>query len=818
MKVTTMIRRLVVAGSLGVALAGCQGGGTSSLPTQPAPIVTATPSSPQSIKFSIAIPGKSPAAAAGLRRPLYISENTQSAAIAVNGGTPVKVNLAPGSANCQPAGTGRTCTITLDAPVGRDTFSEALYADASATGTPLSQNTTSATIVAGHANVVAIALDGVVASIALALSNAAPPIGSATSIPLTVNFNDASGAAIVGNDDFVNPITLTDSDTSGATTLSATTIDNPGDAANINVTYTGAAIASAVFGASASGVPATSVTAATLIPAAIPPPTPTTAPTATPAPPATPAPGATPAFNVWPSYGFDAGRTGFNPNTANLTPAAISNLHLAWQTTIGGSTQAQPIVLTNVAGHAALLIVASFAKAQAYDGLTGAQVWSTSLPIQSVQDCGIAGISGTPAYDASLNALFMSAGNGNGNPNHSLVYRLDAATGNVTGSVDITPTLEPGEANYTHGGITFANGRVYVGTSSDCEGTATGAYPSWRGRVVAVDPVGMSVLGTFFTTWQQPGQYAPQANYGGGGVWGWGGVSTDPAGNVFVASGNAETAAAASPQSIAAPFVAAPNEQAGYAEQLVKLSPDLSTVEGANYPGFNFAIGFGDLDYSGTPVVFQPPLTSGCGERVATQGKGGLLVVNDPSTMNVVGSFALSIPNGSAYYIGNPAYSPSTGYLYAAITSSGAGSLMLPPGLAAIGNCGSTMPWHAQFGPDSSLYTGENPRSAPTVTAGGVVFVGTPCTPNGSGGCGAPGALSGALWAVNATTGAVLNGANPIVITSDDIRMAPSADGDWIFLVDNSGNLYGLTVDPNYKPITAKAGQRVRAMLKFHHD
>lgn len=544
----------------------------------------------------------------------------------------------------------------------------------------------------------------------------------------------------------------------------------------------------------------------------------TPTPTATPT--STPLPGATPAFNTWPSYGYDAGRTGFNPNTKNLTPTSISALHLAWQTAVAhnGYTQSQPIVLTNIAGYKALLVVANFAQAEAFDGLSGKEVWSTALPDQSNQDCGIAGISGTAAYDASLGALFMSAGSGKGNPNHSLLYRLDAATGKVTGSVDITPVLEPGEANYTHGGITLANGRVYVGTGSDCEGSSTGKYPSWRGRVVAVDPDSMTLLGTFFTTWQQPGAYAAKGNYGGGGVWGWGGVSTDPSGNVYVATGNGETAAAVSPQKIAAPFVAAPSEQAGYAEQLVKLSADLSTVEGANYPGFNFTIGYGDLDYAGTPVVFQPPATSGCSLRTATQGKGGKLVINDAASLSVIASYDLSIPNGSAYYIGNPGYSPATGYVYAPITSSGAGSAMLPPGLAALGDCGRTMVWHAQFGPDSSLYQGENPRSAPTVTAGGVVFIGTPCTSNGKGGCGSPGAVSGALWAVDAATGIVLNGGKPIVITGDNIRMAPSADGDWVFLLDNSGNMYGFTVDPTIKAVTVSAGQRANATLKFHHD
>jgi hypothetical protein len=526
----------------------------------------------------------------------------------------------------------------------------------------------------------------------------------------------------------------------------------------------------------------------------------------TPAP--TPIPTAPPStsFVDWPTYGYDVQRSGFNPNTTAITPGSVSQLHVGWHTAINGSTQTQPIVVTNVAGHSALLVIGNFAVAQAYDALTGKLVWQRTLPTQDVQDCGIAGVSGTAQYDKGLGAIFMAAG-ASGAPTHTALYRLDAATGAITGQVDVTPTLLAGEANYSHSGVTLANGRIYLGTGSACEGTASGK-PSWRGRVVAVDPSSMTLLNTFFTT------YGHGGNFGGGGVWGWGGVSADPSGNVFVATGNAETNSATGSQKAAPPFQTTDDEQAGYAEHLVKLSADLSTVEGSNYPGFDFTIGHGDLDYEGTPVVFTPPVTSGCGVLTATQGKGGTMVVNNAQDVSEVNGFAFSVPNASAYYIGNPAYSPNTGYLYAAISSSGAGSSLLPPGLAAIGSCGRSIAWHAQFGPDTTAYQGENPRSAPTVTAGGVVFLGTPCTSDGNGGCGAPGTLNGALWAVDAATGSVLNGGKPLVVTGDNIRMAPSADGEWVFLLDGSGNLYGLTVDPSVKAVAVTRGQRVPRRFK----
>jgi hypothetical protein len=308
----------------------------------------------------------------------------------------------------------------------------------------------------------------------------------------------------------------------------------------------------------------------------------------------------------------------------------------------------------------------------------------------------------------------------------------------------------------------------------------------------------MTLLNTFFTTWGHGG------NYGGGGLWAWGGVSADSFGYIHAATGNTETATSVGTTAIPAPFTAAPVETAGYGEHLLKLDASLG-LHSSNYPGFD-PTGEGDLDYAGTPVVFQPP---GCGVLLGTQGKAGQLVINNSSDSSEVNSFAFSVRSVTADYIGNPAYSPVTGYLYAAIASAGAGTSLLPPGLAAITGCGTSIAWHAQFGPDSHLITGQNPRSAPTVTAGGVVFMATPCSPDTSGGCTGTGTVGGALWAVDATTGNVLAGGEPLLITPAEIWMAPSVDGDWVFVIDNSANFYALTIDPTVPAIKRKAGLRV---------
>lgn len=84
--------------------------------------------------------------------------------------------------------------------------------------------------------------------------------GLAESFPLTITVKDGNGNAIQGP--YTAPITLSDSDTTGATKLSATTIASSTQA--VSLEYTGARIAGTVtISASAQGIAAANVTPAT---------------------------------------------------------------------------------------------------------------------------------------------------------------------------------------------------------------------------------------------------------------------------------------------------------------------------------------------------------------------------------------------------------------------------------------------------------------------------------------------------------------------------------------------------------------------------
>jgi hypothetical protein len=503
-------------------------------------------------------------------------------------------------------------------------------------------------------------------------------------------------------------------------------------------------------------------------------------------------------FNDYPTFGYDNARDSFNPNSKAISPASLAKLHLAWQTAVGDfNTQTQPILGTAISGHAGMLFVGGGSgRMYGYDALTGGLVWKSFLGQETYRSaaCGsnvnYFGIGGTAAYDPASKSLYV-VDNQNATLNaysHNGLFHVDAATGNVLGHVDFTPTAAgPGEINFGHTAVTLNNGIAYAGTGTTCD------IPSWRGRVVAVNVPAMTVAATFFTTWDPSNSRGQGAQpWGGGGIWGWGGVALDPNGNVLTGVGNAESGLSGP---VSPPFTPAPHEYSGYAESLLELSPNLSHVLADQHPvpvgSYNTVSN--DLDVQGTPLVVSP---AGCGTMVALQGKAGELTIYDESRIDAgfAAQYQLSPSTFADGYLGDPAYSPLTGLIYAPVASSVSPTLFSPGLIAIDPGCGHpSVTWRAAFGSDSSAIG--IPRSVPAASAGGVVFAGSV----GKGGTG------GDLWAVDASTGVVLNGGNPILQTSGYLRTPAVIDGDWLFVIDDSGNLYGLTIDSNYAAIPAQS-------------
>lgn len=240
-------------------VAGC-GGGASPSPSAQAYAPAIVPA-----KVLIAIALAAPPANAGRSAPAYVSSATKSATVTVtNAGT----TLAPVTINC----TTNACSGTVVAPYGADTFTVNLYDGVNGSGDLLSTGSVMQTIVANATNAVNLTTNGVVHAFSLAVGSASA--GSATSVPITVNATDASGATIIAPGGYASQsgsaltITLTDSDTSGATSLAQSTVTGPG---GLSMTYSGLAFTSPVsITASAQGYPsATATFAPTLQPIVI---------------------------------------------------------------------------------------------------------------------------------------------------------------------------------------------------------------------------------------------------------------------------------------------------------------------------------------------------------------------------------------------------------------------------------------------------------------------------------------------------------------------------------------------------------------------
>ena len=213
-----------------VAAAGCGGGGGSAALPPVTPPGSPTTTTSASLVFSIAIPAGTGTSGA-LRRTRYISAGTKSATIVFGG-------------NRQTVNCTSTCTATLTATPGQQTFTAALYDQPNAGGNVLSTGTTTATIVAGTQNVVSISFGGVPAKLAVALGAASASAGSAVQIPVVVQAIDAAGYTIVGPEPYATAIAVGSDDLSGATALSRTTLSAPSD--TVTLSYNGSGALSAV--------------------------------------------------------------------------------------------------------------------------------------------------------------------------------------------------------------------------------------------------------------------------------------------------------------------------------------------------------------------------------------------------------------------------------------------------------------------------------------------------------------------------------------------------------------------------------------------
>lgn len=199
------------------------------------------------VTFHIVVPAPSPTPVLPVPHVdrHYVSGNTTQAAVTVTpqGGAPYPTIVFP----CTPA----SCTGTVPAPVGPDTFLVSLYGGSRISqDTLLSTGATDATIQPGIANIVNVTFNPVVSSIVLSVSPSVLPPGTPGDATVGVNALDATGASIVGPGTYVNSAgaalaidlstfdLLLNGHRGHSTTLSSTSVNGPPPSGPTQVTLT----------------------------------------------------------------------------------------------------------------------------------------------------------------------------------------------------------------------------------------------------------------------------------------------------------------------------------------------------------------------------------------------------------------------------------------------------------------------------------------------------------------------------------------------------------------------------------------------------
>ena len=224
--------------------------------------------------------------------------------------------------------------------------------------------------------------------------------------------------------------------------------------------------------------------------------------------------------------GFNIQRTGENPFESILTPATVGGLHELWSFDLGAVTIMQPVMAAGVVVNGSpkdlVYMGAEHGDLYAIDVVSGSMVWHRNLGSEQTRCAdmpdGVFGVSGSPVLDRPNNQMFVVGGDGKMYALGSIEIRGDTRGGLVVGSSFPSDELSRSAVNVN-------NGIAYAVIASYCD------FTPYHGKVAAVDIRAHKRVGVFLPA-------GPDVN--GGGIWGTGGVSIDPAtGNVFTATGNA---------------------------------------------------------------------------------------------------------------------------------------------------------------------------------------------------------------------------------------------------------------------------------------
>jgi hypothetical protein len=359
----------------------------------------------------------------------------------------------------------------------------------------------------------------------------------------------------------------------------------------------------------------------------------------------------------WPTWGNSTLRNGV-ATLSKINARKAPKLELAWSRPLDAVVTAQPLFIADPTGGEYITATAA-GTVTAFAATNGAVRWHAELGSQTSRCTqlpkGQFGITGTPVYDRSTDTIYAVT--------HGVLYGLSARTGvPLAGYPQILP-IDPFH-EHVWGALTLHGGALYLGTAAFCD------VQPWKGRLIRVDLASRAT-----SEWDAVPTPGPN---GGGGIWGWGGVSIDPkTGNVWAATANA-----------AGPDVA--DDSAFDAESIVELSPILQKLQSSHAPGMPV---HGDYGFGSTPTLFRP---TGCPALAAAEAKNGSLYVWQQEKLSLPPQrLQVAFP---ATLFGLPAWDPRSQTLFVTTTQGYNG---YPSGLLAFrmnGFCKLRLTWRQGLG------------------------------------------------------------------------------------------------------------------------
>jgi len=229
----------------------------------------------------------------------------------------------------------------------------------------------------------------------------------------------------------------------------------------------------------------------------------------------------------WLQFGFDAARSGVNPNETRISAGTVALLHRLWQVSLPDVADSSPayvqgLALSDNTVHDVLFVTTRDGRLLARDAATGAALWAR-------QPAGTRITHSSPLVDATRQYVYAYGLDGTLHK-----YRTDSGQETTSGGWPVLITRMTGTEKQSSS-INSSGGRIYVSTSG-----YLGDAPSYQGHIVIISAADASThvfnsLCSNLAHVLRPHECPEDQS----GIWARAGVVVDPAtGNLFAVTGN----------------------------------------------------------------------------------------------------------------------------------------------------------------------------------------------------------------------------------------------------------------------------------------